>query len=128
MYKLRFNLTTLSILLILYCGVSAAVTERTAKKAGSEKAFESSLETETVDLEGRSFFLWLPGSMGWPELRMDVTAPRSRQLQTLRTLVLQNNYLSARFLPEIGLRLYDLSWNDDPLQRQAFDRQDSGSK
>jgi len=37
--------------------------------------------------------------------------------QSVKTIELSNRYLTARFTPEIGCRLYDLTWNDDPLQQ-----------
>ena len=64
--------------------------------------------------------LWLPGSMAWPNLRSaPYENPQSKPC-TFQTIELSNAYLTARFVPQVGFRLYDLTWNDDPLKRQAF--------
>lgn len=43
---------------------------------------------------GDSLFLWLPGSMGWPNLRLDIVKRPETRSTTFETVEFSNRYLT----------------------------------
>jgi len=74
-------------------------------------ALESLPEAKRAHLGWQTGFRVLP-------YRMQDGYTRERAPQTFRALVLENEYLRATFLPEVGGRLYSLVWK--PLERELL--------
>lgn len=105
---MRFSLYLLLACLFAACAPAAEVS-----------IGESSLTIDAPDLDA-SLFVWLPGCMGYPTPRNETERPFKTAPKEIKLLALENEFLRVRFMPEIGARLYDVTWKDDgssPLYR-----------